>query len=307
MTVPASWPVRELSVVVPCLNEEPSLAQCYRATVDALGHLDLELLFVDDGSTDGTLALLQRLAEQDPRVHWISLRRNYGFEAAFTAGYRHASKEWLVHLDADLQFPPGQVIALTEAAQGMDAVFGARRQRDDPLVRRWGSRVHATITRHLLGIELPPGGTTFRLVRSEVAREVVDLRLGTPYFLATLPRVTGRWTVVPVEHRPRSQGRSRFTLATLAGHGMDLWVGFSHRLAHGAAILALVAAALLAVTLGLFAAQVVGTAALLAALAAGVLVLLIAVAAALRFLVLLGDDRARPEQYYIADSWLGEP
>lgn len=300
--VEAESPVASLTAVVPCFDEAAAVPDTYREIVAALGHLDLEILFVDDGSTDDTLAAIRGLAAGDARVRWISLRRNYGFEAAFSAGYRHAGKPWLVHLDADLQFPPTQVQRLIDAAPGHDAVLGARQRRADPLTRRWGARVHSAVSRRLLGIELPEGATTFRLVRSDVAREVVDLRLGTPYFLATLPRVTGRYVVVPVEHRARRHGRSKFTVRTLAAHGVDLWVGFSRRLAHGAALLALASGAGLLLTALLTLAGFVGVGGLAIAASVCLAALATAVAVGLRYLVLVADGQARPAQYYVAAS-----
>ncbi|MEU6999078.1 glycosyltransferase family 2 protein [Nonomuraea sp. NPDC046570] len=220
-----------LSVVVLCLNEADNVVPAYREIVAELGGHDLEVLFVDDGSTDATLALIRDLAAEDPRVAYISFTRNFGIEAAFAAGYRYARKEWILHLDADLQFPPAEGRRLLHEAElgGFDAVFGVRAERRDPPLRRLATTAYQFVARRLLGIELPPGGTTFRLVRAALARRIVDLRLGTPYFLATLPRLTSAWTTVPVEHRARARGRSKVSVRGLAVHVAGLFFGFSHR------------------------------------------------------------------------------
>lgn len=235
-----------LTVVVPCLNEADNVESVYRQVVAELGaDHDLELLFVDDGSTDQTLARARELAQRDPIVSYLSFTRNFGLEAAFSAGFRYARHPWVLQLDADLQFPPAEARRLVaRAREGYDAVFGVRVDRRDRWVRRLASRVHDLLSRRLLGIELPPGGTSFRLVRTDLARRVVDLRLGTPYFLATLPRLTRGWTTVPVAHRPRLRGTPKVTLLGLARHATGLFISFSPRPIGLAALLCLVAAGL---------------------------------------------------------------
>lgn len=291
-----------LSVVIPCYNEETVLDDTLDEVLAELSEHDLEIVCVDDGSSDGTLDVLRRRAERDRRVHYLSFTRNFGVEAAFSAGYSYASKPWLVHLDADGQFPPAEVRTMVAASAGMDAVFGIRRQRDDPWLRRAGSWLNQFVARRLLGIELPARATCFRLVRTDLARAVVDLRLGSPYFLATLPRLTSRYRLVPVAHRPRGDGPPKVRVAHLAGQAMDLWFAFSRRPAHLAMGLAW-AAALLAGVLGL-AHLVGGLPALLlevgvAALAA---VLLLVIAVLVRCVGVVSANQPRPRQYYIREA-----
>ena len=295
--------VTSLSVVVPCYNEADNIEPFYDEVVAELGALDLELVFVDDGSTDGTLARVKELAAADERVHFLSFTRNFGFEAAFSAGYRYSRRPWILHLDADQQFPADQAWALMAAAEaGHDAVFGVRPNRRDPLVRRVGAAAFDVVARRLLRVELPPGATSFRLVRADLARHIVDLRLPAPYFLATVPLLTSRYTVVPVTHRPRSRGRSKVGLGYLARHAVELFVGFTARpmaAASGAALLAALVAAVLAVagTAGLLPVRAL-TVAVLAVLA----VLLLVTALAVRHLVLVSEGHARPRQYYVREA-----
>jgi hypothetical protein len=292
-----------LTVVVPCYDEAESIHASYAEIVAALSRYELELIFVDDGSTDGTLDLIRELAAKDPRVQYVSFSRNFGFEAAFSAGYRYASKPWVLHLDADLQFPPHEAHKLVEQAEaGYDAVFGIRGRRHDPWYRRLGATAYHLLGRRVLGIEIPPGATTFRIVRTELARRIVDLRLGTPYFLATLPRLTNRYSTVLVDHRPRIRGRSKFRFGRLVAHALELYVGFSRRAIHGAAVLALFAAV---AALGLVPAAAVGwlgtqgaTAAVLAALCVG----LVGLAVLLRYVVLVADAQPRPALFYIREA-----
>lgn len=220
-----------ITALIPCYNEIDCVDLVYQQVSAELdGYLDVEVLFVDDGSTDGTLERIKSFAADDPRVHYLSFARNFGQEAAFSAGFAYAGKPWTVQLDADLQSPPAAMHALIErAAQGYDVVFGVRGSRRDGLVRRIGGTAHQSIARRLLGIEMPAGASTFRVARTSVARKIVELRLGIPYFIASVPRVGARYTTVVTEHQVRQGGRGKWSLRKLFGHATDLFVGFSFR------------------------------------------------------------------------------
>jgi hypothetical protein len=292
-----------LSVVIPCYNEVDNVEHVCAEVLAELGHLDLELIFVDDGSTDGTLDVIKRLALSDPRVRYISFTRNFGFEAAFSAGYRYASRPWILHLDADQQFPAAEARKLIDvAAHGHDAVFGVRDDRKDPLVRRLGTTAFHFLAAKVLRIELPKHATAFRLVRTSLARAIVDLRLGTPYFLATVPRLTNRYTTVPVSHRARQRGESKVGFRWLAGHAIGLFVNVSRRLTTLASVTALGAGGLamllaLGVATGLVTMAAGGAA--LFVLVGGVLGVL---ALTMRFLVTIAADQARPRLFYVREA-----
>lgn len=294
-----------LSVVIPCFNEVDNVEPVYREVVGEFADHDYELLFVDDGSTDGTLDVIKRLAATDPRVQYISFTRNFGFEAAFSAGYRYATRPWVLHIDADQQFPAAEARKLVEtAAAGYDAVFGIRANRDDPRLRRWGTAAFHFVAGRVLRIEIPRGATAFRLVRTELARTIVDLRLATPYFLATVPRLTSRYTTVLVAHRARQRGESKVGFGWLAAHAIELFVGYTRRPAYVASAAAL-AAAVLAVLLGVAsAAGVLGGVAVTAALFALLAVLLTVSALTIRSLVVVSAGQARPRLYYVRESSL---
>jgi hypothetical protein len=291
-----------LTVVIPCLNEEGNIAAVYREVVTELArYAPLEVLFVDDGSTDGTLAEIKDLASRDARVAYLSFTRNFGFEAAFSAGYRYAHQPWILHLDADLQFPPSTAHSMVAQARlGYDAVFGVRTQRHDPWHRRLASRTHDLISRRLLRIEMPMHATSFRLVRTSLARTIVDLDLGTPYFLATVPRMTRRWTTVPTGHQARAHGQSKVTFGGLARHALGLFLGFSARpllTAVGAGLVASVAF-VVAVVLGVTGA----TEAAVAGIGLGGVLLAWAVAMLSGSLLIVRKDQRRTPSFLIAEA-----
>ncbi|MFY1683730.1 glycosyltransferase family 2 protein [Micromonospora sp. WMMD730] len=288
---------------MPCLNEADNIDAVHEEIVAELsGYAGLEILFIDDGSTDTTLDRFRALAEKDPSVSYLSFTRNFGLEAAFSAGYRYARHPWILHLDADLQFPPAEAHKLIERArEGYDAVFGIRVDRQDRLLRRAASGLHDLIARRLLRIEIPAGGTSFRLLRTDVARRVVDLRLATPYFMATLPRLTGAWTTVPTAHRARRSGEAKVTVRGLARHAVELFMSHSPRpvVAAGQVSLAAAALALAGAVCALLPGRLPAAAALLGlALAAG----LASLAVATRYLLHIARPPGRLPLFLIREA-----
>ncbi|GAA3018500.1 glycosyltransferase family 2 protein [Streptosporangium longisporum] len=220
-----------ITAMIPCYNEAACVEQAYREIrSELLRYDDVEILFVDDGSDDGTLDAIKSFAARDPLVKYISFARNFGLEAAFSAGFKYASKPWTVQFDADLQSPPEEMHRLVQKAlEGYDVVFAVRENRQDPWYRRLGTWGHQMIARRWLGIEIPAGASVFRIARTCVARKVVDSRLSTPYFSATAPLLGARYTTLPTSHRPRVAGQGKWNLRKLAGHAIELFVGFSFR------------------------------------------------------------------------------
>ena len=295
-----------LTVVVPCLNEGAGLDRLYREVTTALAGIDLELLLVDDGSTDDTLARMRALAAADPRVAYLSLTRNRGLEAALSAGFRYARRPWAAQVDCDLQFPASEIPRLlaVAAAGGYDVVFGVRERRSDPRWRRWASTGQQWLARRVFGIEIPPGASSFKVVRTAVARTVAEMRLGMPYFLATVPRIGARYTTVPVAHHPRLEGRSRFRLGRMVGDSFELLFGHSWRPLNGGYLVAAVVVVTALGTAALGAAGVLGPATLSAAALVVSGATLAGVALVARYLHRLLLDQRRDRPYYIREASL---
>jgi glycosyltransferase involved in cell wall biosynthesis len=288
-----------LTVVVPCFNESSQVKVAHRALTEALaGITPLEILFVDDGSTDDTLDHIRALAsgtaagaasdpDAGPTVAYLSLTRNFGLEAAHAAGLRYARHPWCAQIDADLQAPPEEIHRLlAKATEGYDVVFGVRAERDDPLVRRIGSDGMQWIARRLLGIAIPPGASSFRVLRTSTARTITELRHGTPYFIAAVATVGARHAVVATEHRPRTAGHSKFRVRHLAGYAFELFFGYSWRFF----------ALLYAIALAGFAAALCGLDAL------GIAAILICTAVLARYVQRLLSDQRPQRPFYIREA-----
>ncbi|MCX2727439.1 glycosyltransferase family 2 protein [Thermomicrobium sp. 4228-Ro] len=222
-TTRALGPV-DLSVVVPVYDEAASLPELYRELCEALQPLQLrsELIFVDDGSTDGSTAILQELFTGDPRVQVIEFRRNFGKSAALAAGFRAARGRWIVTLDADLQDDPHEIPRLLEALEQADLVSGWKTPRRDPWTKRFPSWVFNWLVRLLTGVHLHDVNCGLKAYRAEVVREI-PLYGELHRFIPILAHARGfRVVELPVAHRPRRYGRSKYGPTRFARGLFDL-------------------------------------------------------------------------------------
>ena len=202
-----------ISVVVPLLNEEHSLETLYREIANALEPLDhdFEVVFVDDGSTDGSLSVLGRLHDEVENVVVVHLRRNFGKATALQAGFLEASGDLVVTIDADLQDDPAEIPKLlAKLDEGFDLVSGWKTRRNDPVTRRLFSRVFNWMTGVISGIRLHDVNCGLKAYRAEVLQ---GMRLyGELHrFIPVLAAYRGyRIAEIPVNHRARQHGRSRY-------------------------------------------------------------------------------------------------
>ena len=202
----------ELSVVLPVYNEVDSLAVLWSElapVLDALGH-PAEVIFVDDGSTDGSAAALRRIRDGDPRVRLVRLAANRGLSAAFAAGLAHARGRIVVTMDADLQSDPADIPALLASLGGADAACGWRRVRRDPWLKRISSRIANGVRTWVLGDDVRDSACSLRAMRRECLGALHPFH-GFHRFIPTLLLQSGyRIVEVPVNHRPRRFGTSHY-------------------------------------------------------------------------------------------------
>ena len=202
-----------ISVVVPLLNEESSLEELYAQIAAALERRGeaFEVVFVDDGSTDGSGSVLSRLHDEHTNVVVVRLRRNFGKAAALKAGFLEARGEVIVTIDADLQDDPAEIPQLlAKLDEGFDLVSGWKTRRNDPLSRRLFSRVFNWTNALISGVKLHDVNCGLKAYRAEV---VQGMRLyGELHrFIPVLAAYQGyRVAEIPVNHRPRQHGRSRY-------------------------------------------------------------------------------------------------
>jgi glycosyltransferase involved in cell wall biosynthesis len=226
---PAAAATPDVTVVVPVLNEEATLQPLYdgiAATLESAG-IAAELIFIDDGSTDGTFALLERLHAADPRVRVVSFKRNFGQHPAMHAGIARARGRIVVTMDGDLQNQPADIPRLVAAIDaGADVASGRRVTRRDPmLVRRLPSLVINRLLARLTGARIADFGCAFNAYRRD-ALEPVMHRIGRQKFTKALVCSTGaRVTEVDLDHRARAD-RSRYGLVSLVKLALHVLTGF---------------------------------------------------------------------------------
>jgi glycosyltransferase involved in cell wall biosynthesis len=216
---------RMLSVIVPLLNEESTLEQLYgevATALDATG-CEWEVVFVDDGSTDGSYRELVRLHAAHLNVRVVRLRRNFGKAAALAAGIEVAAGDVVVTMDADLQDDPAEIPnLLAKLDEGFDIVSGWKCDRHDPFVRRLVSRVYNAATRLATGVKLHDMNCGLKAYRAEVF-EHVHLYGERHRFVPVLAHHLGfSVTELPVNHRARANGHSRFGIERYLRAPFDL-------------------------------------------------------------------------------------
>jgi glycosyltransferase involved in cell wall biosynthesis len=203
-----------LSVVIPAYNEEenvPILYEKLKKVLDSLGE-DYEIIFVDDGSTDGTYQRLKQLAEKDSRLKVIRFKRNYGQTAAMSAGFEHAKGDVIITMDADLQNDPEDIpILLEKLKEGYHVVSGWRKDRKDPfLSRKLPSMIANWLISKITGVHLHDYGCTLKAYRAEVVKDL-ELFGDMHRFLPALTKRGGaKITEVVVRHHPRMFGKSKY-------------------------------------------------------------------------------------------------
>lgn len=208
----------ELSVILPAFNEADSLPIVWSeltAVLDA-GGWPAEVLFVDDGSTDGTSAVVRAFRVRDPRVRLVRLAANAGISAALDAGFCRARGRTIVTMDTDIQNDARDIPRMLAHLDGYDAVTGWRRSRQDPWLKRASSRIANAVRNAVTRESVRDSSCTLRVIRRGCIADLPRFR-GFHRFIPTLLRLAGyRVLEVPVNHRPRRFGTSHYGIRNRA-------------------------------------------------------------------------------------------
>ena len=229
-----------LSIVIPVFNEADSLAALHREIcgVAAAEGYDLDVVFVDDGSNDGSWEVIRQLADVDPRVTGLRFRRNFGKAAALSAGFAQARGELVMTLDADLQDDPREIPRfLAEMEKQLDVVSGWKQERRDPWDKVMPSRAFNWMVGFLTGVKLHDHNCGMKCYRREVFDEV-RLYGELHRFVPVLAHARGfRVGEIPIHHRPRRFGHSKYGWSRFIKGFLDLLTvkfltGFGQRPQH---------------------------------------------------------------------------
>lgn len=223
MTSPSSpW----LSVVIPIKDERENLVPLTQQLLKVLSARDesrsapFEVIYIDDGSTDGSGPLLDRLAEQHAEVIVLHFDRNYGQTSAFDAGFRRAQGDLVVTMDGDLQFDPADIAKLLPLARQYDLVCGWRKDRHDSLIRKLSSRIAYKVRDLVTHDGIHDTGCSLKVFRRAVVERMPPFE-GMHRFFPALAQMYGfTVTEVPVSHFPRIHGHSKYGLGNRLFKGL---------------------------------------------------------------------------------------
>ena len=223
----------KLSLVVPAYNEEEALPSFYREArkvEEQLPQVEIEYLFVDDGSVDGTMDVIRRLHEEDPRVHYVSFSRNFGKEAAIYAGLENAAGDYVAILDADLQDPPALLPEMLRIVteEGYDCV-GSRRvsRKGEPPIRSWFARMFYRIMNRISSADVVDGARDFQLMNRKVVSAILSMKEYNRFSKGIFGWVGFKKKWLEYENIERAAGETKWSFWKLLLYALDGIVAFS--------------------------------------------------------------------------------
>src|SRR5579875_2796972 len=219
-----------LSVVAPVFNEAELIETFVERTRSALADYPFELVLVNDGSKDGTAEILDRIAAEDGRVRVIHLSRNFGHQAALTAGLAHDVGDVLVMLGSDLQDPPELIPTMVARWQeGSDVVYAVRRRREGETAFKLATAsLFYRLFNKLAQVDLEPDSGDFRLLDRRALEALLAMRERARFLRGMTVWIGFTQTAVPYERSPRHAGETKYTLRRMVRFSLDAIASFSH-------------------------------------------------------------------------------
>ncbi len=220
-----------LSVVAPVYNEEATIEEFYARACAALEGLEFELVLVDDGSSDSSPTLLDRIAESDPRVSVVFLSRNFGHQTALTAGLDHARGDAVVMLDADLQDPPELIPRMLDHwRSGCDVIYAVREEREgESRFKLSTAKWFYKLFDKLAQVELQHNSGDYRLLDRQALDALLSMRERNRFLRGMTVWVGYTQAAVPYSRDPRYAGETKYTLSRMIKFSLDAISSFSHR------------------------------------------------------------------------------
>ena len=223
----------KISIVVPMYNEQESLGILYKElnrVTDTLPEYEFEYLFVNDGSSDATLAEIRQLAEKDKRVRYVSFSRNFGKEAALYAGLKNATGDYVATMDADLQDPPAllpQMIAMIEAGDCDNVATRRVNRKGEPPIRSFFAKCFYKVMRHLSHIEIADGARDYRLMSRAMVDSIVSVSEYNRFSKGIFAWVGYETKWLEFENVERSAGETKWSFWKLVRYSFDGIINFS--------------------------------------------------------------------------------
>ncbi|MGT2844060.1 glycosyltransferase family 2 protein [Streptococcus hongkongensis] len=222
-----------LSIIVPCYNEQESISRFF-AEISQIEHamsneLEIEYIFIDDGSVDDTLTILRQLTTQFPNVHYLSFSRNFGKEAGLLAGLEEAKGDLITVMDADLQDPPELLpMMYKKLLEGYDVVATRRQnRRGEPAIRSFFSKLFYQLAAKVSDTEMVDGVRDFRLMTRQVVNSILELGEVNRFSKGIFSWVGYRVTYISYENRERQAGKTSWSFFQLFNYSLDGFINFS--------------------------------------------------------------------------------
>lgn len=224
--------MKKLSVIVPCYNEQEAVPLFYQAFVKETADMPVcfELMFVDDGSTDQTMAALRELSEKDERVHYISFSRNFGKESAMFAGMENATGDYVAIMDVDLQDPPALLPDMLRGIEqeGYDCVATRRvTRKGEPKIRSAFARAFYRLINRISKTEVVDGARDFRLMTRQMVDAILSLREVSRFSKGIFSWVGFNTKWLEYENVERVAGQTKWSFWKLLLYSLDGIIGFS--------------------------------------------------------------------------------
>lgn len=218
----------QLSVIIPVYNAEQSIYELVRTITDVL-HLDqMEIILVNDGSRDNSEKICEQIANENTKVKFISLRRNFGEHNAVLCGLNYSEGDYAVIVDDDFQNPPSEIVKLLEEAEkGYDVVYSKYHQKKHGLFRNIVSRIANQVANMLMTKPKDLYLSSFKIIRKEVIREIIKYKGPFPYIDGLVLRTTNNITSIYIDHHERMMGKSNYTLTKLFSLYLNMFLNFS--------------------------------------------------------------------------------
>jgi len=214
-----------LSIVIPILNEEETILELYRRLMPVLETIcrsegenfeNLEVIFVNDGSTDRSWSVISELNNKDHRIKGLCLSRNFGHHVAITAGLDFSKGQSVVLMDGDLQDPPEEIPQLySKLKEGYELVYGIRRQRHDPVLKKLTSNIFWHFLRRFSGVDMPQGQTMLRILSRRLVDVMKEMKEYARFVHGMMAWPGFESTTVEVSHSPRTKGQSKYNISKL--------------------------------------------------------------------------------------------
>jgi len=218
-----------LSIVVPCKNEESSILEFY-AEANKFIPAESEFIFIDDGSTDNTAAVIKELSKNDNRVRYIILSKNFGKEAAMLAGLKKAKGDFVAIIDVDLQDPPSLIPSMLEAVKNGEADCAATRRvtrRGEPIIRSFFARTFYKIMSKISDINIVDGARDFRLMSKKYANAILEVSERNRFSKGIFPWIGFKTKWFEFENIKRTTGETKWSFWKLFWYSLDGIVAFS--------------------------------------------------------------------------------